>query len=38
MDIHKLLRGKKNQDCAYILMIAFLFELGDGEEDIERLK
>jgi hypothetical protein len=34
MDIHKLLRGKKTKIVLYTYD-SFLFELGDGEEDIE---
>jgi len=34
MDIHKLLRGKKTKIALYTYD-SFLFELGEGEEDIE---
>jgi hypothetical protein len=34
MDIHKLLRGRKTKIVLYTYD-SFLFELGDGEEDIE---
>ncbi len=34
MDIHKLLKGKKTQMVLYTYD-SFLFELGEGEEEIE---